>query len=339
MARAHRDKESTRTWKEWRRRRALELSEAGWTQTLIAAALGVSDVAVSQWLKMAEAGGPDALRSKSRKGQGARLSEEQLHELPPLLDRGAEAFGFSGDLWTCQRIVQVIERNFGVRYHSDHVRRLLHKLRWSPQKPIIYASQRNDAAISDWLTRVWPMIAKKAEEEARTIVFADESGFYLSPTVTRTWSPVGQTPVLKGPVLRKHLSVIGGMTIDGSLYVQIHRDSVRAQGAVQFVRHLLVHIPGNILLIWDSARIHKSALLAEFRKLDTIGRLTVEYFPAYAPEVDPQEYVWQHLKHVDLRNLTSYSFDDLWAHLRHATSRLRARAGLMRNLVHHAGLL
>jgi transposase len=331
MPRSHRNNASTGTWKEWRRRRALELSEMGWTHTSIAAALGVSDAAVSQWLRRAEAGGPDALRPKSRRGQGARLSEEQLHELPPLLDRGAEAFGFSGDLWTCQRIVQVIERNFGVRYHPDHVRRLLRKLHWSPQKPVVYASQRNDAAILDWLTRTWPALAKRAEEEGRTIVFADESGFYLSPTVERTWSPVGQTPVLKGAVLRQHLSVIGGMTIDGSLYVQIHRASIRAQGAVQFVRHLLMHIPGNILLLWDSARIHKSTELAEFRKLDTIGRLVVEYFPPYAPEVDPQEYVWHHLKHVDLRNLTTCSLDDLWTHLRHATSRLRARAGLMKN--------
>jgi putative transposase len=128
------------------------------------------------------------------------------------------------------------------------------------------------------------------------------------------------------------------MTLEGSLYIQIHRTSIRAEGAVQFIRHLLTHVPGNILLLWDSARIHKSAKLAEFRKLDTIGRLVVEHFPPYAPEVDPQEYVWRHLKHVDLRNLTSHSLDDLWVHLREATSRLRARAGLMKNLVRHAGL-
>src|ERR1700733_14660611 len=310
----------------------------GWTHASIATALDVSDAAVSQWLKMVRTEGPDALRPKSRKGQGARLSEEQLHELPLLLDRGAEAFGFSGDLWTCPRIAQVIAHIFGVRYHPDHVRRLLHNLNWTYQKPVVRASQRNDAAVAEWLTTVWPAIAKRAQEEARTVVFADESGFYLSPTVERTWSPATQTPVLKGPVSRQHLSAIGGMPLEGSLYIQIHRTSIRAEGAVQFIRHLLTHVPGNILLLWDSARIHKSAKLAEFRKLDTIGRLVVEHFPPYAPEVDPQEYVWRHLKHVDLRNLTSHSLDDLWVHLREATSRLRARAGLMKNLVRHAGL-
>jgi transposase len=310
----------------------------GWTQATIAVALDVTEAAVSQWIKMAQANGPDALRSKSRKGQAARLSEEQLRELPVLLDRGPEAFGFRGDLWTCPRIVQVIEHEFGVRYHPDHVRRLLHRLHWTYQKLVVQADQRDDAAISDWLTRTWPAIVKKAQKEARTIVFVDESGFYMSPAIEKTWSPAQQTPVLRAHVSRDHLSVIGGMTLEGSLYIQIHKSSIGAHGAVQFVRHLLMHIPGRILLLWDSARIHKSTELREFRKLDTIDRLVIEHFPPYAPEVDPQEYIWQHLKHVDLRNLTSCSLDDLWAHLREATKRLRRRAGMLKNLVRRAGL-
>jgi transposase len=310
----------------------------GWTHVTIAVALGVTEAAVSQWIKAAQADGPDALGSKSRKGQAARLSEEQLTVLPALLNCGPEAFGFRGDLWTCPRIVQVIEHEFGVRYHPDHVRRLLHRLHWTYQKPVAEADQRDDAAIADWLTQTWPAILKRAQNEARTIVFADESGFYMSPALEKTWSPAQQTPVLRAHVSRAHLSVIGGMTLEGSLYVQIHKSSIGAHAAVQFVRHLLAHVPGRIVLLWDSARIHKSVELKEFRKLDTIDRLVIEHFPPYAPEVDPQEYVWQHLKHVDLRNLTSCSIDDLWTHLREATKRLRYRAGMLRNLVRRAGL-
>jgi transposase len=332
------DKDSARTWKEWRRRRAWELYEMGWTQAMIAVALDVTEAAVSQWIKTARANGPDALGSKSRHGQAARLSEEQLHVLLALLDCGPGAFGFRGDLWTCPRIAQIIEHVFGVRYHPDHVRRLLHRVRWTYQKPVLQADQRDDEAIAEWLARTWPAIAKRAQNEARTIVFADESGFYMSPALEKTWSPAQRTPVLKAHVSHTHLSVIGGMTLGGSLYIQIHKSSIGAHGAVQFVRHLLTHIPGRILLLRDSARIHRSTELKEFRKLDTIDRLVIEHFPPYAPEVDPQEYVWQHLKHVDLRNLTSWSLDDLWTQLREATQRLRRRAGLLRNLVRRAGL-
>jgi transposase len=179
---------------------------------------------------------------------------------------------------------------------------------------------------------------KKAESQGRTIVFADESGFSLRPNVVKTWSPSGTTPVLRAPLTREHLSVIGGLTLDGSLYVQVHRDTIKAEGAVAFVRHLLLHLPGRLLLLWDASRIHKSRELEAFRRLDTVSRLVVEFFPTYAPEVDPQEYVWHQLKHVDLRNLTNHSLDQLWARLQAATSRLRQRVGLLRNLVRHAGL-
>jgi len=330
--------ETSETWKEWRRRRALELHEAGWTQALIAQALGVTEAAVSQWFKMVKESGPEALKPKTRQGQGAWLSEEQLRKLPAVLDRGPESFGFSGELWTCPRIARVIEHEFGVLYDPDHVRRLMHRLDWTCQTPVLRASQREEARILDWLTRVWPAMLKSARKEARTIVFIDESGFYLGPVVAKTWSPANIRPILHAPVRREHLSVIGGMTLDGGLYIQVHRSSVGGHGAVQFVSHLLRHLPGPILLLWDRARIHRSVELKEFRKLDTIDRLKIEYFPPYAPEVDPQEYVWHHLKHVDLRNLTSHSLDDLWLHLRTATKRLRARAGVLRNLARHAGL-
>lgn len=329
---------TSKTWKEWRRERALELRRAGWTQALIAQALGVTEAAVSQWIKMVKESGPGALKPKSRRGQGALLSEEQMRELPVVLNRGPVSFGFSGEIWTCPRIAHVIEKEFGVAYDPDHVRRLLRRINWTFQKPMLRASQHDERAVVDWLTRVWPEMLKNARKEGRTVVFVDESGFYMTPAVGRTWSPVHVRPVVVGPLRHEHLSLIGGMTLDGRLYIQVHRSSIGGPEATEFVRHLLKHISTPILLLWDGAKIHKSAVLTEFRKMDTVDRLRIEYFPRYAPEVDPQEYVWRHLKHVELRNLTSHSIDQLWGHLRTATKRLRARAGLLRNLARYAGL-
>jgi transposase len=304
----------------------------------IAEALGVTEAAVSQWLKIGREGGTDALRSKPRPGPAARLSTSQVKCLLTLLERGATNFGFVGDLWTCARIAWVIEHEFGVRYHPANVSRLLHQEDWSCQKPVLQASQRNEAEIATWLAHGWPELKKRAENEARTIVFIDESGFYLAPTLSRTWSPAGVTPVLRAPAGHDHLSVIGGLTLEGSLYVQIHASSIKAHEAVLFLRHLLMHIPGRLLILWDRSKIHKSRELDEFRRMDIIGRMTIEHFPAYAPEVDPQEYVWHQLKHVDLRNLSSFSLDQLWIRLQDATRRLRQRAGLLKKLIGHAGL-
>lgn len=318
--------------------RAWELHQEGWPHVRIAEAFGVTEAAVSQWVKAATDGGVKALRSKSREGQGARLSDDQVQHLLALLELGPERFGFVGALWTCMRIAQVIERAFGVSYHPAHVSRLLRQQNWTYQKPILRASQRDEALVAEWLTRGWPEIKKKAQKEARTIVFVDEAGFFLTPTATKTWSLARHTPVLLAPCAHEHLSVIGGLTLEGSLYIQVHTSSMGAQGAVQFLCHLLHHIPERLLVLWDRAKIHKNHELEQFRRLDTIGRMVIEFFPSYAPEVDPQEYVWHQLKHVDLRNLSSYSLDQLWVRLRNATQRLRQRVGLLKNLIRHAGL-
>lgn len=146
--------------------RAIELRDKGWTQASIATALGVTQPAVNQWLKLARDEGKEALRSRSRLGQAACLSEEQLRLLPQFLELGPAAFGFSGELWTCPRIARVIEQEFGVTYHPDHVRRLMHRLDWSYQKPIVRASERDEAVVAEWLDRSWPAIQRKPRKRA-----------------------------------------------------------------------------------------------------------------------------------------------------------------------------
>lgn len=142
-----------RDWREGRRLRALELHEQGWTGKATAEALGVTKGAVSQWLKRARNGGADALRTHPPPRPPPRLTVEQRAALPGLLAREAEAFGFLGEVWTSKRIARVIADEFHVRYHSDHVRRVLCAAGWSPRKPIRRATQRDEAAIERWFTK------------------------------------------------------------------------------------------------------------------------------------------------------------------------------------------
>src|SRR5215470_2890845 len=111
-------------WREGRRRRAWELKQQGWKQQDIAAALGITAGAVSQWLKRAREQGVEALRRHPAPGRQPRLTAEQLAHLPTLVERGPEAYGFRGQVWTCKRVAEVIRRAFGVTYHPAHVSRL-----------------------------------------------------------------------------------------------------------------------------------------------------------------------------------------------------------------------
>jgi len=149
-----------RDWREARRLRAWELKQQGWQQRTIAAALGVTPGAVSQWLKRAAEGGVAALRTRLRPGPTPKLTPEQRARIPELLAPGAEASGFVGEVWTAPRVAAVIEREFGVRYHPAHVSRLLRAVGWSVQKPIRRATQRDEAAIAAWYAERWPALKK-----------------------------------------------------------------------------------------------------------------------------------------------------------------------------------
>lgn len=148
-------------WQEGRRLRALALHEQGWPGARIAEALGVTRGAVSQWLKRVREGGRAALYHRKPPGAKARLSAEQRAQLPTLLAKGAERYGFVGEVWTTGRVATMIRREFGVRYHPAHVSRILRGIRWTVQKPIRRARQRNEAAVTAFREEQWPSLEGK----------------------------------------------------------------------------------------------------------------------------------------------------------------------------------
>jgi transposase len=139
--------------------RAYELAQAGWTQSAIAEALGVTQPAVSKWLAKAAAGS-EALRARKSPGRPVKLTAAQRATLVTLLTQGAEAHGFDGDVWTSARVATLITQQFGVTLCDRQVRRLLHQLGWSRQTPLRRAEQRDDEAIQRWARDRWPTLKK-----------------------------------------------------------------------------------------------------------------------------------------------------------------------------------
>jgi transposase len=299
---------------ERRRRHAVQAVDRGEGPEVVARTYGINRASIYRWLAMARQ--PDGLAAKPHRGPEPRLSPQQHRRLEALLLQGAKAHGWPNQLWTCARIRILIQRHFGVSFHHDHVGRLLRqRLNWTPQKPQRRARERDEAAIEFFRRVRFPKIAAEARRRHAHLVFLDESGYMLTPTVRRTWAPRGQGAVLDCWDRRDRLSAISCLTVSPqanrlNLYFQILANNVHGEEVVAFLRELKRMVGGPLTVLWDRGPVHnKSGVVRAY--LAEHPEIVTEDPPTYAPELNPDELVWSWSKYGRLPNLAADNTDQL----------------------------
>src|SRR5579863_7592160 len=315
---------------EKRRREAIALVKAGHSHRSIATRLKSSLSSVVRWLQAYRTEGLKGLRSRPTPGRPPGLSKSQKQKLQRILVRGALSEGYSTDLWTLKRIAKAIERHFAVRYHPGHVWWLMVALGWSCQKPERRALERDEKAIANWKRRNWPRI-KKTERLKAHLAFLDESGFLPIPNVRRSWAPLGQTPIVRHRYKRDRISAICALTVSSNrkrlgLYINFHTINITGVEVIGFLRHLLRHLKGDVVLLWDGGFIHRRVIVKDF--IEQHRRLHVFRFPAYAPEINPAEFVWSKAK-CALSNSAPDDLRELGTLLRRSIGRIRGSKQLL----------
>lgn len=147
---------------ELRRRLAGKLLLQGMSIVEVADVVEASTSAVGRWKQIVKQEGLDGLNSRPIPGRPPRLSTAERQQLEELLRKGPREAGLTADAWTCPRVARLIQQQFGVEYHPDHVRRILDALGWSCQRPEQRARERDEAAIARWREKEWPRIKKGA---------------------------------------------------------------------------------------------------------------------------------------------------------------------------------
>lgn len=150
---------------------------------------------------------------------------------------------------------------------------------------------------------------------------------------------MGQTPVLRVPLTRDHLSVISGITLTGDLFLDLQEHAYDADGVVGFLTALLEQIAGHITVIWDGAPIHRSQVVKEFLRDGAAHRLHLEQLPGYAPDLNPDEGIWNYLKRVELGNVCCHDLAELAEQVRLAERRLRDKPAIIRACSQQCGYL
>jgi transposase len=301
---------------EQRRRQAVQAVQKGDKVKDVARIMGVNSRSIYRWLELENQ--PAGLASRPHPGPATRLSVVQQQELELMLLQGAQAHGWPNQLWTTQRIADLILRRFGVSLHHDHVGRFLRqRLKWSPQKPRRRARERDEKAIADWKNNTFSTIVQAARERNAHVVFLDESGFMLTPTVRRTWAPQGAKPILSCWDRHDRLSAISCITVSPrqgrlNFYFTLLPDNVNATAAhtVAFLQALKEQLGGPFTVIWDGSNIHsRGRLVKEY--LTQHPEIVAENLPSYAPELNPDEGVWGWTKYGRLANLAAANTRDL----------------------------
>lgn len=157
------------------------------------------------------------------------------------------------------------------------------------------------------------------------------------PARVRTYAPRGQTPVLKSWQSYDHVSVMSGLTLAAQLYTRTCDRALRSTDSVAFLSHLHQQLGCPLLVIWDGSPIHRGVVI-DFVQQEAEAYIQLESLPAYAPELNPTEGVWQHLKDVELRNLTCANLAALHHELHLAIMRLRSKPRLLQACFARAGL-
>jgi transposase len=315
----------------------------GESPTTIARILGTDRSSLYRWRAAARA--PAGLTAKPHPGPASHLTEDQWHELERLLEQGAKAHGWPNQLWTAARVAALVRRHFGVSYHPDHLRRALRtRLGWTSQKPRRKAKERDEGGIARWLREDFPRIVRQTWERSAYLVLLDESGFQLTPSVRRTLAKRGRTPVLEAWDRRDRISAISSITVSPrahrlNLHFQLLPDNENAHGedVVEYLRQLRAALRGPMTIIWDRSRIHRrsgavKAYLAKHPEVVT------EEFPAYAPELNPDEGVWGWTKYGRLSNLAAEDTDVLRDHLIDLLVDLKLDPGLLASFIEETKL-
>jgi transposase len=181
---------------------------------------------------------------------------------------------------------------------------------------------------------------KNAARLGAHLVFVDESGFLLIPTVRRTWAPRGQTPIIRHRYRRDKISVISGVSVSPTrrrvgLYWRFHAKNIQHAEVCDFLRYLLRHLRGPVIVVWDNGKIHRGDPIRALCR--AVPRLRLEHFPSYAPELNPDEGVWN-LAKARLANGRPDNINDLRMHLAGSLWSIAHSPSLLRGCITHADL-
>jgi transposase len=303
--------------------RAVKRVQQGESPEKVIATLGFSRACIYNWLARYRAGGWHGLRSGKHTGRPKRLDGTQIAWIyKTIRDKNPLQLKFSFALWTRSMVTRLIRKQFGLKLSESSVGRLLRQMGLSCQKPLYRAYQQDSEAVEYWKKTVFPQIKKRAKKLGATIYFEDESGIRSDFHAGTTWSPKGQTPVIKVTGARFRTNMVAAISTRGHLRFMVNQGTVTADVLCDFLKRLMHNAQQPIFLIWDGHPTHKSKKVRECIE-SFEGKLEMYFLPSYSPELNPTEQVWRSVKNHGVGRKSVFGPDQLKSAVTNCLRRLQ----------------
>jgi len=313
---------------------AVRRVQEGEAPSCVIQSFGLCRTTIYKWLKAAKRGGESALKARRHPGRKPTLLPRQKLQVRRWINgKDPRQYGFDFGLWTRQIVAALIAQKFGVQMGVTAVGRLLAELDITPQKPLRRAYERDPAAIERWKTTVFPRLRARAKRVGAKIFFLDEAGVRSDQVLGRTWGLRGQTPEVHTSGRRQSVNAISAVTASGGFWYEIYTERLNASRFVELLTHFMRGRKRPVFLILDGHPAHIAKLVTQYVQR-LAGRLELHFLPGYAPELNPDEFVWNHLKRQGVSKTPLRRDESLRSRVQSDLAHIQSRPALIRSFFH-----
>lgn len=281
---------------EYIRQTAVRRVKEGETPSAVIESYGLNRTTIYGWLKAEKEGGMEALRASQHPGPPCKLSASQKQRVRRwICGKDPRQYGFDFGLWTRKIVAALVKEKLDVSLGVTAVGRMLAELEITPQKPLRRAYERDPQAVEQWKTQTYPELKKRAHARGAVIFFLDEAGIRSDDPLQRTWGAKGKTPVVKTSGQRQSINAISAVTALGAFWFAVYTGRFNATLFKEFLKDFMRGRQRPVYLVVDGHPAHKAKLIANYIQ-ESKGRLELHFLPGYAPDLNPDEFVWNNLR-------------------------------------------
>lgn len=280
------------------RRIAVQRVLSGDSAAQVSREYGLGGKTIFTWLRTARERGLDGLAPIPRSGRNRKLSAMEEQEVKRWVVGGdPRQFGFDFGLWTRQIVADLIADKFSITVSVTAVGKLLHRLGITPQKPLRRAYERDEKAVKKWQKIAYPQIVKEAKKQGAELFWLDEAAIRSDDPLQRTWGLKGKTPVVKTSGKRQAINAISALSNKGGFWYHLYAGKFNSDKFIECLQDFMKYRKKPVFMIMDGHPVHKSKKVREYI-VSLKGRLSIYLLPPYAPDLNPDELVWNQMRHI-----------------------------------------